>query len=156
MNEHPLAGKAVTLLIDGEEKEYRLGEGVSQEEGKAFINSMLGIDAPEPPTEADHPELEFADIPHSEFPEPEGLRTVCRTDGCECTEVFDTLDGIKHSEWTELSLGKGLLTDGTDLHYAYCPDHSLGKDASYEPENDIGSDEFNGGVPNAVRRQLDE
>lgn len=156
MSEHPLAGNSVTLLIDGEEKEYQLEEGISEEKGKAFINSMLGVDATEPPSKVDHPELEFADIPYLEFIEPEGLRAVCRIDECECTEVFGTLDGIKDSDWTELSLGKGLLTDRTDLHYAYCPTHSLCEDAGYEPKNDIGSHQFNGGLPDSVRRELDE
>jgi hypothetical protein len=156
MSEHPLAGETVTLLIDGEEKEYQLEEGISQEKAKESINEMLGVDAPEPPTDVKHPDLEFAEVPLSEHPETEGLRTVCRIDGCEHTEVFDTLDGIKDSEWTELGLPKGLLTDGTDLHYAYCPHHSLSEDEGYTPEDDMASHQFNNGVPNSVREGLDE
>lgn len=156
MSEHPLAGETVTLLIDNEEEEYQLEEGISQEEGNEFINSRLGVDATESPTEVKHPNLEFAEISLSEHPETKGLRTVCRIDGCECTEVFDTLDGIKDGKWTELSLPNGLLTDRTDLHYAYCPHHSLCEDAGYEPKNDIGSHQFNGGTPDSVRRELDE
>jgi len=40
MNEHPFAGDTVTLVIDDEEVEYQLEEGISWEEGQAFINSM--------------------------------------------------------------------------------------------------------------------
>jgi hypothetical protein len=156
MGEHPLAGETVTLLIDGKEEEHRLEEGISQEEGEAFINSMLGVDVPESPTEVDHPELELADIPVSEYPEPEGLRTVCRVNGCDRTKVFIGLGEIKDSEWTELGMPKGLLTDKTDLHYAYCPSHSLSEEDNYQPEKDMASHEFDGRVPNAVKEGLDE
>lgn len=155
-NQHPLAGETVTLLIDGKEEEHRLEEGISQDEGEAFINSMLGVDVPESPTEVDHPDLEFADIPVSEYPEPEGLRTVCRVNGCEQTRVFIGLGEIKDSEWTELGMPKGLLTDKTDLHYAYCPSHSLSEEDEYQPENDMASHEFDNGVPNAVKEGLEK
>ena len=147
MSEHPLAGQTVTLVIDGGEEEYRLEEGISQEDGEAFINSMLGTDASESQPEVDHPEFELADSSHAESTEAEGLRIVCRIDQCEHTDVFETMNKIKDGEWTELSLGKGLLTDRTDLHYGYCPHHSFGGDNGYEPQGDMASHEFNGGVP---------
>lgn len=156
MSEHPLAGDVITLLIDGEKKQYQLEKGISQEEGQAFIDSMLGVDTPEPPTEVDHPDFEFADIPVSEYPEPEGLRTICCVDGCDRTAVFDGLGEIKDSEWTELGMPKGLLMDVTDLHYAYCPTHSLSEAEGYKPERDMGSHEFNNCVPNVVEEGLDE
>jgi len=156
MSEHILAGQMVTLLIDGQEVEYQLEEGISQEEGDEFIHTMLGVESSDPPSEVDHPDFEFADIPVDDSPEAEGLRTVCRCDGCERTEVFDGLDSIKDSEWTELGMPKGLLTDMTDLHYAFCPGHSLSEEEGYEPENDMGSHEFAGGVPNTVSRGLDK
>lgn len=156
MSEHPLAGETVTLLIDGQEEEYQLGENISHKEGEKFINLMLGVDAADPPTEVDHPDFEFAEILPHEQPEPEGLRTVCRIDGCEHTEMFDTLDGIKSGKWTELSLPKGLLTDRTDLHYAYCPHHSVCEGEGYNPERDMASHQFNSVVPDSVRWELDE
>jgi hypothetical protein len=128
MSKHPLAGGTVTLLIDGEEEEYQLEEGISEQEGEAFINSMLGVDASEPPTEVDHPELEFTDSPIREE-ELVGFRTLCRLDCCDKTEVFDSMQAIKDSGWTELEWGIGVLTDMTDLHHGYCPGHSLGETA---------------------------
>lgn len=156
MSEHPLAGETVTLLINGEEEQCQLEEGISQKKGEEFISSMLGVDTAESPTDVKHPELEFAEISSSEHPETKGLKTVCRVNSCEHTEVFDTLNDIKDSEWTELSLPKGLLTDGTDLHYAYCPQHSLSEDEGYNPDGDLGSHQFGNRVPNCVKEGLDE
>ena len=154
MNEHPLAGTTVTLLIDGEEVECPLEEGISQADGEAFINSMLGIEVPEPQTEVDHPDLEFAEEPMSELSELEGFRTLCRLDGCYETEVFDSLDAIKDSEWTELRFGVGVLTEKTDLHYGFCPGHSLSEEEGYDPETDPGSHEYP--VPDDLREPLEE
>lgn len=142
MSEHIRAGEAVTLLVDGEEIEVELEEGISQEEGQEFINSMLGIEKPEYPTEVDHPDLEFADISDDEEPELVGFRTLCRLEGCHETEVFDSLEAIKESDWTELEFGIGILTDNTDLHHGFCPGHSLTEDEGYEPEEDPGSTEY--------------
>ena len=156
MSEHPFAGKTVTLSIDGEEVECQLEDGISQEKGEEVINSMLGVDASDSQTDVNHPDLEFANIPPSEYPEPKGLRTVCRIDGCEHTQVFETLDAIKGSEWTELGMPKGLLSDMTDLHYAYCPHHNLDEDEGYEPERDMASNQFNETMPQVEESGLDD
>lgn len=142
MSEHALAGMSLTLVVDGEENEVELEDGISHEEGEEFLCSMLGLDAPDHPTEVDHPDLEFADIPLDETPVLEGFRTLCRLDGCHETEVFDSLDAIKESEWTELEFGVGILTENTDLHHGFCPGHSLTEEEGYEPEKDPGSGEY--------------
>jgi len=125
MNEHVLAGKSVTLLIDGKEEEYQMEEGISHEAGEKFINSMLGVDASELPEEVQHPDFEFADIPSTECPNSKGFRLVCNIDGCEETQVFDGCDEVKNSEWTEVTLPIDYLTDMTELCYGYCSNHSL-------------------------------
>ena len=125
MSEHPFAGETVTLLIDGEEEEYQLEDGISQSEGEAFINSMLGVDAAEPLSEINHPEFEFVDCGVEEYPQPTGFRTICRIDDCTETEVFDKLEEAASSEWSEVELPRGILTDSTEFTPAFCPCHSM-------------------------------
>jgi hypothetical protein len=124
MTEHPLAGETVTLLVDGEEEEYPMEEGISQEEGEEFINTMLGVEPADAPTEVDHPELEFAKDNSEPHTEPTKFRTLCRMEGCHETQVFDELDEVTWSRWTDVDVPVGLLTDSTELMPAYCPHHS--------------------------------
>ena len=134
-------GQVVNLHIDGETVSYQLEEGITDEERDEFINSMLGIETPEFPTEVDHPDLEFAENPEEVEDELEGFRTLCRLDGCHETEVFDSMLDIKESDWTEVEYGVGILSDKTDLAHAYCPGHSLTEEEGYAPETDPGSTE---------------
>lgn len=148
--ENEVGEVVITLEVEGEMEEYRFAEGTPDEEVIDFVNSRMGIE-PEYPTEVRHPDLEFAKVNLHDSPEPDGLRVVCSIKGCEHTEVFGGLGGFKDSEWTELGMPKGGLTEGTELHYAFCPSHSTSESEGYDPEKDMGSHKFDGGVPNSVR-----
>lgn len=144
--------QTIAIDVDGEEEEYHFAEGTPVEEITAFAESRMGIE-PDAPTEVDHPDFAFADVPSDESPQLEGFRTVCRMDGCHETEVFDSINAIKDSDWTELEFGVGVLTDMTDLHYGFCPGHSLSDEEGYEPEEDPGSHEYP--APDGVRALLE-
>lgn len=140
-------GEMVHLEIDGEIQSFELEEGVSEQEREEFINSMIGIEPGEPP-EIDHPDLELADLPASELPEPGNPRLLCRVDSCKETEVFPSFDEVRESGWTEVVMPVGFLTDLTELHYAFCPNHSLTEREGYDPGKDFASPEWEGVIDN--------
>lgn len=142
MSEHRYAGHTMYFTTHGVMFQVEIEDGLSHEEGEEFMDLMYGLGLADYSIEVDHPDLEFADVLADGTPRLEGFRTLCRLGCCHETKVFDSLNAIKESEWTELEFGIGILADKTVLNYGYCPGHSLTEEEGYEPEKDPGSTEY--------------
>ena len=72
--------------------------------------------------------VDIETTPWDEIPEDDGFHLLCPVEGCEHETEFAHLGEIRDSEWSGLSNKDHILTDGTTLKEAYCPDHALDED----------------------------
>lgn len=98
----------ISLEIDGEMQDFKFQGNTPSEEILRFVDSKMP---------SSHPE---STIPAG----TDGIRMLCRMEGCETVAVFETMPEVEESGWTKIESNDGILSDMDNLNYALCPDHS--------------------------------